>query len=200
MQSIMFRIMNLDGLHHLEEENELLSDPEEREARRRLIEAVMDKVTDYDVHVREYAWKQTARAIQSRGISLEQVERDAVISAWDRCFDSLVTAEQKAFARHYSDQFRWHLFSFALLPALQGEEAQMAFDTTGKDDVFLFFDCAEETFRVKNAHLLAAEDLEALREDSPLDYADMYIFDAAGKWTYVRPHEEYCGPYYFRAP
>ena len=27
--------------------------------------------------------------------------------------------------------------------------------------------------------------------------ADMYFFDPISKWTYVRPHEAYCGPYYY---
>jgi hypothetical protein len=26
----------------------------------------------------------------------------------------------------------------------------------------------------------------------------MYFFDPANRWTYVKPHEEYCGPYFFK--
>ena len=32
-----------------------------------------------------------------------------------------------------------------------------------------------------------------------IDYADMYLFDPAGKWTYIRPYEDDCGPYFFKA-
>lgn len=45
----MFCIMNLDELHRLEEEIEQLEDVQEKEVRGRLIERLMEKITDYDV-------------------------------------------------------------------------------------------------------------------------------------------------------
>ena len=117
MESIMFRIMNLKELHLLENEIEQFSDPMERSARTELIERIMEAVTDYDVHVRGYAYRKTVETIVDRGILLEPADRDAVVTEWDAQFDSLVTQEQKNAARHYTDQFRWLLFSFELLPA-----------------------------------------------------------------------------------
>ena len=64
MESIIFRIMNLNELHKLEEDIEKMSDPQEREARTRLIEQIVERITDYDVHVREYAYHQAIQAIQ----------------------------------------------------------------------------------------------------------------------------------------
>jgi len=198
MESIMFRIMNLQEFHQLQNETEQMSDAKEKEARTRLLEQIMEKITDYDVHVREYAYQQSIQALVVRGILFEPVDRDPVVTQWDKQFDSLVSAEAKQAAKHYTNQFRWHLFSFELLPAVQAEQARMAFNEMPKQNLYLFFDYADETYRVSNAHLLTAEDVEALRENSSLDLSDMYFFDPLNKWTYVKPHEEYCGPYFFK--
>lgn len=199
MESIMFRIMNLKELHKLEEEIEQISDVEEKEARTKLIEQIMEKITDYDVHVREYAYQQSVQALLDRGIIFEPVDRKSIVTEWDKRFDSLVSAEAKQEATHYSDRFRWHLFSFELLPAMQEDQARTVFNEIQKHDLYMFFDYADEAYRIKNAHLLIADDIEALRENSPLNLSDMYFFDPVNKWTYIKPHEEYCGPYFYKA-
>lgn len=199
MESIIFRIMNLKELHQLEEEIEKISDTQEREARTKLIEQIVEKITDYDVHVRKYAYQQVVQALIDRGIILEPVIREPIITEWDNHFDCLVSDEAKQAAKYYSNQFRWHLFSFELLPAIQGDQARAAFNESKKGELYLFFDYADETYRVKNAHLLTADDIEALRENSSLNLSDMYFYDPLNKWTYIKPHEEYCGPYFFKA-
>jgi len=196
MESIIFRIMNLKELHKLEEEIEKMSDPQEREARTRLIEQIVERITDYDVHVREYAYHQAIQALIDRGIILESVAREPIITEWDNHFDSMVSAEARQAVKHYTRQFRWHLFSFELLSAVQGDQARTAFNEIEKGELYLFFDYADEAYRVKNAHLLTADDVEALRESSSLNRSDMYFYDSLNKWTYVKPHEEYCGPYF----
>ena len=110
----------------------------------------------------------------------------------------MVSIETKHSTQHYSDQFRWHLFSFELLAADQNDSARAAFNSAQKNELYLFFDWADEAYRIQNAHLLTAEDMDTLRENSPLNYSDMYLFDPVSKWTYVRPHEAYCGPYYYK--
>jgi len=199
VESIMFRIMNLKGLHQLEEEIEQMNDAEERNARAELIEQIMEKITDYDVHVREYAYRQTVQTLIDRGIIFERVDRGSVVAEWDHQFDSLVSAGAKQATMHYSNQFRWHLFSFELLPAVQKKDARTAFDEMQKQELYLFFDYADETYLVRNAHLLTSDNIEALRENSSLDRSDMYFFDPLNRWTYIRPHEDYCGPYFFQA-
>ncbi len=197
MESILFRILNFDELSLLYEETDGLKDEEEREIRFQLLNRISDVIADYDVHVREYAWKQTIQGLIDRGITIEPIDRAAVVSQWDACFDSLVSNEAKQAAEHYSDQFRWHLFSFDLLPAMQKDAARKAFNERNKPELYLFFDRIEEAYVVKNAHLLTAEDIEAVKENSPLDYMDMYFYVPKEKWTYVKTHEEYCGPYFF---
>ena len=198
MESILIRILNFDELHQLYKEADEVEDEKEREIRYRLLNRIPDVITDYDVHVREYAWKQTIRERMDRGIAIELVDCAEVVNQWDACFDSLVSPEAKQAANHYTNQFRWHLFSFELLPCVKEDAAKAAFDSMEKTELYLFFDYADECYLVKNAHLLTAADIEAVKENSPLNYSDLYFFDPVGKWTYVKPHEEYCGPYFFQ--
>ena len=198
MESIIFRIMNLKEYHQLYEETEQLSDTAERESRLKLLEQIMEKITDYDVHVREYAYQQSVQALIDRGVIFEPIERSTVVAQWDEQFDRLVSPEAKQAAPYYTDQFRWHLFSFELLPATKEDAARTAFDEMERQELYLFFDYATEAYRVKNAQLLTASDIEALRENSSLDLSDMYFFDPANKWTYIRAHEDHCGPYFFK--
>lgn len=198
MESIMFRIMNLKELHQLEEEIDQMDDAKEKEARSQLIEQIMEKITDYDVHVRGYAYQQTIQSLVNSGITYAPTDRASVVNAWDQLFDSMVSEKSKQSAPHYSDQFRWHLFSFGLLDAIKEDEARAVFDSMPKKELFLFFDYSDQAFLIKNAHMLTAADVEALRENSPLNLSDMYFFDPANRWTYIKPHEEYCGPYFFK--
>jgi len=198
MESIMFRIMNMAELNRLEEENELLEDSQEKAVRAELIEQVMERIMDYDCHIHDYAYKQTVQAIIDRGVLLEPVERADIISMWDKQFDGLVSVAMKQAVEHYSSQFRWHLFSFELLPAMQGDDARQSFNSINKSELFLFFEYADECYRVKNANLLTAEDVETLSKFSSMNNADMYFYDPLKKWTYIKPHEDYCGPYFFK--
>lgn len=66
-----------------------------------------------------------------------------------------------------------------------------------KQALFLFFDYSDQAFLIKNAHLLTAVEIEALRENNPLNLSDMF-FNPVNRWTYGKPHEEYCGPYFSR--
>jgi len=196
MESIIFRIMNLNEFHKLLSEIEEMTDETEKEARLKLMEEIQEKITDYDVHVREYAYRQTIKDLIDRGIVIESADRKAVVTAWDDQFDRLVSAEVKKASEHYTNQFRWHIFSFELLFALQRDEARKAFDEMPKTELYLFFDYSEECYRIRNVHLLTAKDVEDLRKESSLGLSDMYFFDPVNKWTYIKTHEEYCGPYF----
>ena len=88
MESIMFRIMNLKELHQLEEEIDQIDDATEKEARTQLIEQIMAKITDYDVHIRGYAYQQAIQSLVNRGITYAPTDRAAVVNAWDQMFDS----------------------------------------------------------------------------------------------------------------
>lgn len=46
----------------------------EKEARSQLIEQIMEKITDYDVHVREYAYQQAIQSLVNRGITYKPLD------------------------------------------------------------------------------------------------------------------------------
>ena len=101
-------------------------------------------------------------------------------------------------AKHYSDQFRWHLFSFELLNAVKGEDAGTKFDAAEKDELFLFFDYDDSCYRVTGADKLTVKDIMELQEYGKFDSADRYFFDPKRKWCYIMTHEtEWCGPYFY---
>ena len=197
MESIMYCIMNIDVLQKLEEENEHLDDGDEREIRSNLIESIMDKIADYDAHIMKYQYDEYLKELVTRGIEFIPVNRKEVVSQWDILFDSLVSDQTRKNTKYYSNQFKWHLFSFDLLPAKKKSAAQIAFDSQEKDTIYWFFEYAKEAYLIKNAHLLKASDFDILSEYSTMDNADMYVFDPSGKWTYIKTHEDSCGPYFF---
>ncbi len=192
-------ILDLNEWVRLDDEAAQMEDREEGKARAKLLQNIMDASGAYDVHIREYAWKQTARKIMDRGVVIESVEREPVVQKWDEQFGSLVSDETKHKTIQYSDQFRWHLFSFELLSALREDRARAAFDSAEKSQLYLFFDYAPGAYLIQNAELLTAADIDAVRENSPLDYADMYFFDPQSRWIYMVTHEGCIGPYFFKA-
>ena len=198
MERYEARILNLKEYYTLEEEFSKIEDETEREIRLELLENVMNAAMDLDVHISEYLYEKKRRQLEECGVHFEVAERDPVVKSWDAMFDSLVSPEEKAAAKHYSDQFRWHLFSFELLKAVTGEEAKKRFDKTEKDELYLFYDYDDSCYRVTGASELTTKDIEELSEYGKFDSADKYFFDPKGKWCYVVTHEATCGPYFYR--
>ncbi|AMJ41568.1 DUF4275 family protein [Anaerotignum propionicum] len=194
MESIALKIVNNNGLRKLEKEIDQLKDSTERDVRERLLDAIWDKIYEYDAHILDYEYKQHIIELSKRGLEFVPVEKNPVVANWDEVFTSAVSEETKKHAKHYNDQYKWHLFSFDLLDALKLDAAREIFDTIEKDAVYLFFQYAEECYFVKNASLLKAKDLDF---DSDMSKADIYVFDPVGKWTYVKTHEDSCGPYFY---
>ncbi|MBP8639611.1 MAG: DUF4275 family protein [Oscillospiraceae bacterium] len=194
MESIALKILNTNALIKLEKENEQLKNANEKKTREQLLDAIWDKITEYDSHILDYESEQHIIDLTERGVELVPVEKSHVEAQWDELFTPLVSKESKKHAKQYNDQYKWHLFSFDLLEALKADEARMAFDKTRKDTAYLFYQYSEESFLVKNASLLTAKDLDF---DSAMDKADIYVFDPVEKWTYVKTHEGSCVPYFY---
>ena len=85
------------------------------------------------------------------------------------------------------------MFSYEKNEARKGDAANRAFDRCEKGSAYLFIQCTEEAWRIKNAQLLTSADFDV---DYSFERADVYIFDVKGKWAYVRTHESDCGPYF----
>ncbi|MBQ8590844.1 MAG: DUF4275 family protein [Firmicutes bacterium] len=198
MERLEARILNLEEYYRLEDEYDRIKDSKEREVRLELLERIMEAAMDLDVHMNEYMYDQKMKELQERGVKFEMMDREPVVSQWDRMFDALVSTEAKANAKHYSDQFRWHLFSFELLNAVKGEDAGTKFDAAEKDELFLFFDYDDSCYRVTGADKLTVKDIMELQEYGKFDSADRYFFDPKRKWCYIMTHEtEWCGPYFY---
>ena len=134
-----------------------------------------------------------------KGVLFLHVHKKPIAEQWDKQFDELVSEEDKENKEDYSDQFKWHLFSFELLPALTGDEARAAFDKEEKHELYLFFEYADEAYIIGNANLITAKDIDELYGKSELNSSDFYFFDPLNSWTYVVPHEEELGPYFYKA-
>ncbi len=198
MERYEARILNLMEYYTVEEEFSKFEDETEREIRLELLENVMNAAMDLDVHISEYLYGKKRCQLEERGIHFEAVEREPVVKRWDEIFDILVTPEQKAENQWYSDQFRWHLFSFEFLKAVTGAEAKTLFDEAEKDELYLFYDYDDSCYRVSGASKLTTTDIEELSEYGKFDSADKYFFDPKGKWCYVVTHEATCGPYFYQ--
>jgi len=198
MERYEARILNLIEYYTLEEEFSRFEDETEREIRLALLEKVMEAAMDLDVHITEFMYTKKRDELEERGIAFTSTEREAVVKAWDEMFDALVSKEEKDSKKFYSDQFRWHLFSFELLDAVKGDEAKALFDRAEKDELYLFYDYDDRCFCVTGASKLTTADIDELCEYGKFDSADKYFFDPKGKWCYVVTHEITCGPYFYR--
>lgn len=173
---------------------DLIDDEEEKERRYALMGNVERALQAYYDSIREYEFSLHYKKLEQRGVVFTMMDRihTAKIKArWSRLFAHAVSSEDKQ-TIHY-EQFRWHIFSYERVACLTGDAARRAFDECKKDKAFQFFQNDALGFCIENTSALKAEDFDY--ENTPTK-ADTYIFDVNGKWTYVRTHEEDCGPYF----
>ena len=175
-----------------EAEIEALTDHEEAAIREKMLEAISKSVLDYNSHINEYNYLKHRKMIESRGLIFKPIAKSTVTRKWDHFFASHISAEQKR--KIFYSSFKWHMFSYEMSDALKGNIANDAFDSCHKAAAYLFIQCTNDAWRIENANLITAADLNV---DYSFEQADVYIFDTKGKWAYVRTHECECGPYFF---
>ena len=185
-------LLDLNAYLSEEAEIETLADKEEAAVREKLLEEINEMVLAYNAHIRAYHYAQHGRAIEARGLIFKPISGRTAARKWDSFFAFHLSPEEKRNI-HYSS-FKWHMFSYGKAEALTGDAANRAFDQLEKKAAYLFIQCTAEAWRIENAQLLTAADLNV---DYDFNRADVYIFDAHGKWAYVRTHESSCGPYFF---
>jgi len=149
--------------------------------------------------VLEYTYNKKIDELISRGIRFVRADRRVLDDEWDSLFDSLVPVKAKLTSEDYNAQYKWHIFSFKLLSALTGDEAINAFEQAEKENLKLFYQHSKEAYSIENGELITAEDFSVISECSAMDKADLYIYNPDKKWTYIKTHEETCGPYFFQA-
>ena len=86
--------------------------------------------------------------------------------------------------------YLWHVFSWKLVPCLEGDAARQALAACPAGKVYLFYEGLwNDLPYVKPVELPLPEDFFA-------DKHDVYLVDKDFTWTYVHTHEEACGPYF----
>ncbi len=198
----IYDLLNLPVLTRLHRENNVHPDRVEGARRNQMLaelhEKMIELLAEYDNSVWDYDRRHALSEFLKKGFRPVPLSKATATKAWDNRFGRLVTRAQKNRVYNYSDQFRWHLFSFELLPALAGNDARRAFFSVPKNTLWVFFQEGDQAYRLENARRLKASDLDALHALASLDEADVYIFDPQNDWTYVLTHESNCGPYFYR--
>ncbi|WP_367619295.1 DUF4275 family protein [Planococcus liqunii] len=99
------------------------------------------------------------------------------------------------FEQHqYLTEFLWYMFSAEKMNCLIRKEAAHSFDKVNKRYCYIFFQESDDVLQVEYASAMSANDLLNVTGE----YCDVYVVDKGFNWTYVIPHEEDWGPYFYR--
>lgn len=167
---------------------EELEDKEEQEKRLELIDQIQNQIHLYYAHVDSYEYDAYRQKLKDKGIEFKTKAAAGMKTLWNKTFAAEITPEDRKLV-HFN-KYRWHIFSYGLVEALEGKEARKAFNECVKKQVYMFFQDGKEAYVIGNPDLLKAKYFD--RDE------DIYIFDPEEKWTYVRTHEAELGPYFYR--
>ena len=109
---------------------------------------------------------------------------------YERWLDSFAEGANEAeLGKHVlaENNYLWHLFSYNLVPCLEGEEAKAALP---EGPCWQFY-CEYPPEGAPLVRSVTAADIAALPAD-----LDWYLVDKDFTWTYVHTHEADCGPYF----
>ncbi len=151
------------------------------------LEEMLKRADAYERYIEIYDVKE---ALKNKGIELEQIYNiDEIRAKWDNAFTNNITLEQKS--EVYFEDFKWHVFSYELLPANKKDDADNMFLEMEKGAAYLFGQFTDECFVISNASYIGMNELELIHEL----LSDFYLFDTNGNWTYIRTHEPNLGPF-----
>ena len=92
--------------------------------------------------------------------------------------------------------FLWHLFSFELVSAIEGEEAKKAFDNLEYEEAIKFY---EESWNKDRINKISIVGKISSKEIDTEEESDVYIVAKDFSWTYVKTHEDgWYGPYFYK--
>ncbi len=87
--------------------------------------------------------------------------------------------------------FLWHLFTWGEAPCLEGDDARKAFDSLRYEEAIIFYggrsNCIDDVSFVGK---FTAKEIDENEND------DVYVVAKDFSWTYVRTHEDRCGPFF----
>lgn len=109
-------------------------------------------------------------------------------SVWEENYAFQLTSDEKK--NIYLEQYLWHVFSYKKVPCLKNEQAIKEFNRVIKEQCtcHIFFQRSNFALTVQSCRDITAEDI--MLDD------DIYIVDTEFNWTFVKTHEEQCGPYF----
>ena len=112
---------------------------------------------------------------------------------WIEAF--LEFTNEKTPYHHFLWELIHHYFTaFREKKLLERKEATEAFEKIYRQYCYIFFQESNYVLQVEFASAMKARDL--FDEDG--NYRDVYIVDKGFNWTYVIPHEDDYGPYFYR--
>lgn len=85
----------------------------------------------------------------------------------------------------------WHLFTWGGVSCIAGDAARIAFDKLACTDVIRFL--GGYSNHIENSIIIKRPSANEL-DTSP--ESDIYIVSNNFSWTYIRTHEDSCGPYF----
>ena len=189
MGEVVRRILDSTAFLKEFEKIRAIPDEAERSKQEEMLQEIFDKIIDWDDYLHEYEYKQHCQDVLSRGVKATSLDWQTVAAQWDDLFAAKIPQAVRD-EIHY-EQFKWHLFSYNKLSALQADQARASFNQQEKDTAYVLFQYENRAYRLENASLLKAEDLD-------VDSSDVYIFDEQRRWTYSHTHELQCGPYFYQ--
>ena len=90
--------------------------------------------------------------------------------------------------------YLWHIFSYKLVPCLEGDEARKALAELPDTECYRFYKEYPPQGQPRIKAISTAE-VSSLPQD-----LDWYLVDKDFSWTYVHTHKDDCGPYFCKAP
>lgn len=125
-------------------------------------------------------------------MSKSPMSKEKFTNQWLRHFAPSVSKDQ--IEKYVRNGCLWHIFSFDLLPResfLVGDDARAAYNAVCDEDcIFCDVYGSGVTDKRKDAYWTASSIDEAVTE--------LYVVSKDYSWTYIKTHEELCGPYFMK--
>ncbi len=130
-------------------------------------------------------------ALSERGVELTELspkERKELDQKWNVTFASQVKKQQGVYVYR---GFRWHAYSYEIVPCLQGEAALKEYLAQARAPYYLFDESMDICGLCKAGRYL---DLTWIGDD-------VYVVHHKLRWSMAFTHEQpYLGPFFARAP
>lgn len=127
-----------------------------------------------------------AEFLRNKGISVQEFENSGNIYR-EKWLEAFSDGQSRS-------NFLWEEIPGRIQDHCEGKDANLKFDRIKKPYCILFFQESNDVLQLEFADLLKARDL--WNEEG--ERSDVYVVDKGFNWTYLVPHEQDWGPYYYR--